>query len=145
MSIDAGPSFLGSGWSFPPRFRIDGTLEMAHAEQDIRESLIIILSTSPGERVMQPAFGCGLRALVFESVDEGLRTRIKDVVVRAVRQFEHRVEVELVAVHGDGDAINAGVLHIELSYRIRATNTAANLVFPFYPGSSEQPSPGGPP
>lgn len=136
MSADAGHSFLGSGWAFPPRFRRDGKLDMVGDEQDIRESLQIILSTAPGERVMHPTFGCGLRALVFESVDESLKTRIKDAIVRAVALFEHRVEVDLVAVHTD--AVDQALLKIELGYRIRATNTAANMVFPFYLGNEQE-------
>jgi len=135
MNADAGPSFLGSGWAFPPRFRRDGKLDMASGEQDVHESLRIILSTTPGERIMHPTFGCGLRALVFESVDESLKTRIKDLIVRAIALFEHRVELELVAVHSD--ALDAGLLNIELAYRIRATNSAANMVFPFYLASAQ--------
>lgn len=141
MSADAGQSFLGTGWAFPPRFRRDGNAAMVSGEQDIRESLQIILSTTPGERVMHPTFGCGLRALVFESVDESLKTRIRDLIVRAVAQFEHRVELELVAVHTD--AADEALLKIELGYRIRATNTAANMVFPFYLGNEQETLIGG--
>ncbi len=130
MSALAPDAFLGTGWAFPPTFERHGKLGMVSDERDIRESLHIILSTTPGERVMHPTFGCGLRALVFESVDESLKTRIRDVVVRAVAAFELRVELELVAVHTD--ALDAAQLNIELAYRIRATNMAANLVFPFY-------------
>ena len=143
MSADAGQSFLGSGWAFPPRFGRDGVLGMVGNEQDIRESLQIILSTTPGERVMHPTFGCGLSALVFESVDESLKTRIKDLVVRAVTLFEHRVQVELVAVHVDAD--DHALLRIELGYRIRATNMAANLVFPFYLAGGQATPEGGAP
>lgn len=143
MNEDAGGSFLGTGWAFPPRFGRGGKVGMASGEQDVRESLRIILSTTPGERIMHPTFGCGLRALVFESVDESLKTRIRDAIVRAVALFEHRVEVELVAVHTD--ALDAGLLNIELAYRIRATNTPANMVFPFYLGDASAALAGGMP
>lgn len=144
MSIDPGVLFLGSGWAFPPRFRHDGVLGMASDEQDIRESLQILLSTTPGERVMHPTFGCGLRALVFESVDENLKTRIRDTIVRAVARFEQRVELDLVAVH-DRELHAEGLLKIELNYRIRATNAAGNLVFPFYLGNGQDARIGGAP
>ena len=134
MRADESLSFLGTGWAFPPRFARGGTVAMASDAQDIRESLHVILSTMPGERVMHPTFGCGLRALVFEQVDESLETRIRDLVMRAVALFEHRVLIELVAVHHD--ALDASLLKIELAYRIRATNTAANMVFPFYLGDA---------
>ncbi len=124
------PSFLGTGWAFPPQFRHGGTLAMVDDEQDIRESLHILLSTTPGERIMHPTFGCGLHALVFESINESIKTRIRDIVVRAITLFEHRVDVELVAVHTD--ALNEALLKIEISYRVRATNTSGNMVYPFY-------------
>jgi len=144
MSLDPGILFLGRGWAFPPRFRHDGVLAMSSDERDIRESLQILLSTTPGERIMHPAFGCGLRALVFESLDESLKTRIRDTVVRAVARFEQRVELDLVAVHG-GELHAEGLLKIELNYRIRATNAAGNLVFPFYLANGQDAPAGGAP
>ncbi|MGC7532208.1 GPW/gp25 family protein, partial [Pandoraea pneumonica] len=69
MSTDK--SFLGTGWAFPPRFGDSadiGRTQMVEAEADIRESLGIILSTVPGERIMQPTFGCGIKAYVFEEI-----------------------------------------------------------------------------
>ncbi len=134
MGDDVGNSFLGTGWAFPPRFQREGRLAMVSDEQDISQSIHIILSTTPGERVMHPTFGCGLQALVFEGIDEGVKTRIKDLVLRAIVLFEPRVEVDLVAVHTD--ALDEALLKVELGYRIRATNTAANMVFPFYIGSA---------
>lgn len=135
MDLDAARSFLGTGWAFPPRFGHAGTVGMASDAEDIREALRIILSTTPGERVMHPTFGCGLCALVFEQADASLRTRVKDLVMRAVAQWEQRVQVELVAVHVD--ALDTALMKIELGYRIRATNTAGNLVFPFYLGMGQ--------
>ena len=41
-------------------------------EEDIQESLRILLSTRPGERVMQDLFGCDLESVLFEEVDQGL-------------------------------------------------------------------------
>lgn len=143
MRADPRSSFLGTGWAFPPQFLHDGQVSLVSKEQDIRESIHIILSTTPGERVMHPTFGCGLHALVFEGVDESLKTRIQDVIVRAIALFEHRVELDLVAVHTD--AVDEALLKIELGYRIRATNTAENMVFPFYLGSEQGRPMGGTP
>ena len=53
--------FLGNGWKFPPVFsKESAAVEMVNAAEDIRESLWILLSTAPGERVMVPEFGCAL-------------------------------------------------------------------------------------
>lgn len=123
-------SFLGTGWAFPPRFARDGRTGMAEGEQDIRESLTILLSTRQGERVMHPLFGCNLHALVFEHVNQTVVTEIRQTILRAIARCEPRVEVERVSVLPGPDA--NGVLPIEIAYRIRATNTVDNLVYPFY-------------
>jgi phage baseplate assembly protein W len=124
------PSFLGTGWAFPPQFSRDGRTLMVDDEQDIRESLTILLSTRPGERVMHPLYGCNLHALVFEHVSESVVTEIRQAVHGAIERCEPRVAVELVAVLPGPD--EHGVLPLEIVYRIRATNVVANLVYPFY-------------
>ena len=74
-------TFLGTGWGFPPSFEgVACAARMVSAEQDVRESLHILLSTNPGERVMQPAYGCGLKRRVFDSIDESLLTEIRDEI-----------------------------------------------------------------
>ncbi len=103
---------------------------MVSAEDDIRESLRILLSTSPGERVMQPAYGCGLRDLVFEGVTESTKTEIQDVVERAILFFEPRIELQGIEI--DTTAVYDGLIAIELTYTIRSTNTRSNIVYPFY-------------
>lgn len=126
-------AFLGVGWSFPPEFhRQDDSLgvKMVAEEEDIRESLRILLATRPGERVMQPGFGCGLHAMVFESVEESTVTELKDIIERAVLFFEPRITLESIDV--DTEDIADGHLKIQLNYRVRRTNTRSNIVYPFY-------------
>jgi phage baseplate assembly protein W len=124
------PSFLGAGWAFPPQFRRDGRMLMVEDDQDVRESLAILLSTRPGERVMRPQYGCNLHALVFEQVSENVATEIRETVRSAIERCEPRVSVELVVVLPGPD--QHGVLPIEIVYRVRATNVIHNLVYPFY-------------
>lgn len=46
-------SFLGKGWAFPPEFsHNDNPTRMSNYEEDIRQSLIILLSTRTGERII---------------------------------------------------------------------------------------------
>jgi Bacteriophage baseplate protein W len=123
--------FLGRGWSMPveldPRTGLVATVEY---ELDIRQSILIILETAPGERVMRPNFGCGIHELVFAAVDSTVLQRIKSLVEEALRRCEARIEVLGVTV--DEDASSEGVLNVELEYRVRKTNQVGNLVFPFY-------------
>lgn len=125
--------FLGQGWSFPPEFhKLADTagVKMVSEEDDIRESLEILLSTRPGERIMQPAYGCGLHAMVFESISESTLTEIKDLIERAVLFFEHRISLEAIDI--DTDESLQGKLKIQLTYFVRKTNTRSNIVYPFY-------------
>lgn len=124
-------SFLGTGWSFPPRFdpRTRAAV-MATQEEDVAQSLRILLSTRPGERVMHPTFGCGIRRMVFEEMNDSTLTELRDTIQRAVLFFEPRITLEQVTV--DVEDPREGVLRLRLEYTIRTTNTRSNLVFPLY-------------
>ncbi len=124
-------SFLGAGWSFPPRFmeNTDG-LEISHDERDIAESIYILLSTTPGERVMHPKYGCDLHSMVFSSITTTTKTMIEDMIVTAILYFEPRVKVVAVNVD-DSDQLN-GKLEINITYEIKGTNSRKNMVYPFY-------------
>lgn len=129
MSIDK--SFLGTGWGFPPEFNLrTREVNMVSEEDDIRDSLRILFSTTPGERLMQPTYGCGLKTLVFEQFSETTITEIKDMVERAVLFFEHRITLNGVDVEAEG--IYEGVIKILLTYTVRTTNSRSNMVYPFY-------------
>jgi hypothetical protein len=129
MAVDR--SFLGTGWKFPPEFdRHVKDVKMVSEDDDIRESLRLLLSTSPGERLMHPTFGCGLRQMVFENVDESVVTEIRDKVQRAILFFEPRITVEGIDVAVEDPL--SGVLLIQLRYSVRSTNSRSNLVYPFH-------------
>ncbi|MCB1831395.1 MAG: GPW/gp25 family protein [Chromatiaceae bacterium] len=124
-------SFLGKGWGFPLEFDpLSKAVRIASEEEDIAESLKILLATRPGERVMQPNYGCGLHALLFDSVNERMISDIRETVERAILFFEPRIQLDRVSV--DADQAYDGLLQIQVHYAIRATNTRSNIVYPFY-------------
>ena len=131
-------AFLGRGWAMPvaldPR---TGLVASVAYEEDIRQSIRLILETAPGERVMRPNFGCGIHELVFTEVDSTAIQRIKSVVEEALRRCEARIDVLGVAV--DEAATVQGQLLVEIEYRVRKTNQTGNLVFPFYFREGGQP------
>jgi uncharacterized protein len=128
---DQSRAFLGTGWAFPVRLtRATGLIESVSFEEDIRQSIRIILSTSKGERVMRPDFGCGIHDLVFQAVSTQLITRIKREVQDALRTHEARIEVEQVEV--ETARLFDGRLDVVIDYRVRATNQPGNYVYPFY-------------
>ncbi|WP_299897929.1 GPW/gp25 family protein [uncultured Aquimarina sp.] len=123
--------FLGNGWSFPPAFGIGGAeVILTSGEEDIKQSLQILLSTSLKERIMHPDFGCDLTQFLFEELDEKFANELSDMVSRAVLLYEPRIEVNNVAIT-DIDPQN-GVVHIDIDYMVRATNNRFNLIYPFY-------------
>ncbi|WP_299441137.1 GPW/gp25 family protein [uncultured Aquimarina sp.] len=130
--MDTNISFLGTGWGFPPEFskKGKGRVEMLSDEADIKSSLEILLSTRLGERIMVPNYGCNLDELLFKPLNLTLKTFVKELIKNAILYYEPRIDLEKI----DMDQTNEldGELLIILDYRIRATNSRSNLVFPFY-------------
>jgi phage baseplate assembly protein W len=103
---------------------------MVEHEDDIRESLRILLSTKPGERTMRPDYGCGIRQFVFDVINDSVLTEIRDYVERAILYFEPRVSADYVAI--DTSRAYDGRLDILIEYTIKTTNSRSNLVYPYY-------------
>lgn len=122
--------FIGTGWSFPPAFdNVGGNMEMVTGVQDISESLHILLSTSLGERIMRPDYGCNLKDYVFDPMNVSMEAYIKKLVEDAIIYFEPRITLEKVSV----DFIETeGVMWIKVDFRVDATNSRANYVYPYY-------------
>jgi phage baseplate assembly protein W len=126
----SGADFLGVGWSFPVATDSAGEVALSAHEDDVREAVLIILATNPGERVMRPDFGAGLSALVFEPIGATTAALVGHRVQDALVRFEPRIDVLDVRV---APAVaTTSRLDIEVDYRVRATNTFYNLVYPFY-------------
>jgi phage baseplate assembly protein W len=128
--MDTDISFLGTGWSFPPEFSIRAGVRMVSAEEDIRQSLHIVLGTAPGERVMRPSFGAGIKQHVFDNIDETTVTILKDAIERAILFFEPRVVVD--AITADAALALDGRLDFRIDYTVISTNTRHNIVYPYY-------------
>ncbi|MHA6622515.1 GPW/gp25 family protein [Pseudonocardia sp. DLS-67] len=130
MADDRG--FLGRGWSFPPTFDRPTGVRMLEHEADIVSSLHILLSTARGERIMVPEYGCNLDELVFENLDTRLRTLMADKIESSILYHEPRIDLEQVSVDADPEAPLDGRVLIGVTYRVRATNSRFNVVFPYY-------------
>jgi len=129
--MEHNEAFLGQGWSFPPEFFAGGSqVELVSGEEDIRQSLEILLSTSLGERTMFSAFGCDLKRYMFEEIDQGLINGIRSVVGDGLLNNEPRIKVMNVDI--DVSEAWSGMILISVDYMIRTTNNRYNLVYPFY-------------
>jgi uncharacterized protein len=123
--------YLGRGWSFPPDFVLTPPgVTILEEEADVASSMEVLLSTTPGERVMQPLYGCNLSELLFESLDTRLKTLMADKIESAILYFEPRVTLEKVNL--DDSLELEGVILIEIVYRVKTTNSRFNFVYPYY-------------
>ncbi|HEX5084989.1 MAG TPA: GPW/gp25 family protein [Blastocatellia bacterium] len=127
---DPTRAFLGVGWAFPPQLESDGSIAEAVYEDDVRQAIRIIIFTNRGERLMRPDFGAGLNEFVFEPVSTATMALIENRVREALIAWEARIDVLEVGVTADASERNK--LLIDMTYRVRATNTKHNLVYPFY-------------
>lgn len=123
-------SFLGTGIGFPLDVGPDGSVRTAAGEQSVTQAIWLILSTSPGERVMNSEFGCGMQDLVFAPNTVATHAQIAHHVQESLLRFEPRVDVLDVRVEASGDLAN--LLLVSIDYRVRENNALNNLVYPFY-------------
>jgi phage baseplate assembly protein W len=126
-------SFLGTGWAFPPTFnKFSHSVKLVSEIDDIKESILIILDTIPGERIMQPEFGSNLKRLVFEKNDESLKGLIHEAIDKALLNFEPRINfISTEIIEHEEDFLN-GFVKLVITFSVIITNTRYNIVYPFY-------------
>lgn len=118
------------GWSYPPAFLPEKhTTRMVTDEEDIRQSLIILLSTRIGERVYRPDYGTELYLYQFEQMDLTVETQMKRSIEKAVLLFEPRITLDRIEI--SQEPTESGILDIGIFYRIRTTDSQQELVYPF--------------
>ena len=120
--------FLGVGVAFPVSLDADGDFKNAPYEESVRQSILLILGTAKGERVMRPDFGCGIYDLVFEPNTASTAGKVSQAIQESLLLFEPRIDVLDVRV----ESPSPEEMLVSLDYRVRATNNAFNLVYPFY-------------
>jgi phage baseplate assembly protein W len=122
--------FLGRGWRFPVAINRTGGIATSSQEENIRESIFVILGTAPGERIKRLDFGCDIHELLFapnNPITAGLAIHYCE---EALRKWEPRIQDIQVTAEPSRDEPNR--LDIRISYVVRDTNRQGNLVYPFY-------------
>jgi phage baseplate assembly protein W len=109
---------------------VKNTVIMTSDEVDIQYSLQILLSTSKGERVMEPDYGCNLDEMLFEPMTTTFKTYISEMVKTAILYYEARIDLNSVQVDDSQDA--EGIILLVINYTVRTTNSRFNYVFPYY-------------
>jgi len=124
--------FLGVGWKFPVGLDDKAAFARSRHEHNIKESIQIILGTAKGERQMRPEFGCELNKLVFAENTLSTAGLASYYVEQALVRWEPRIQLIRVESKPDPDPDEKNRLAINVEYRVIATNTIFNLVYPFY-------------
>lgn len=122
--------YLGTGWGFPVSFLKKEGVVIVSAEDDIFQSLRILLSTIPGERIFRPDYGCNSNKWVFSKMNLSEKTRIINAIETAILEGEPRIKLESVDVEIKDE--KEGILWINIEYIVSQTNSRSNMVYPFY-------------
>ena len=122
--------FLGTGWRFPLAPDMAGALEYASGTEKVAESIRLILETEPGERVMRPTFGVGLRRYLMQPNTTATRALIRHDVTLGLTTAEPRIQLTDVSVEPDDD--EPALVLIRVAYIHTRDSKPGNLVFPFY-------------
>lgn len=129
-------SFLGKGWRFPVDTNRQGGIATSAYEELVRESIIIILGTAPGERVMRPAFGCEIHDLLFAPNNPNTAGLAAHYCVASLQKWEPRIGDVEASAAPSLDEPNKLLIHIR--YKVRETGNVHNMVYPFYLRRSEE-------
>ena len=122
--MDVGRIY-GRGIAFPPHVDAEGRLAWSEGEENIRQSIEVILKTEPGERINLPRFGAGLRRFLFEPNTVGTRHQIQDRITRALQEWEPRITVTSVEVEEDARDPQSAIATVH--YQLVATRGVAEL------------------
>jgi len=124
MHPDLDPSTKYAGLQLTAR----GAIDMVEEDASVRQAILLLLSMTPGERVMRPDYGCNLRRLIFSPNDDTTAGLAIHYVRQALDRWEPRIQI--LRLDADQHASDAGVLNIVLEYRVRATQATEQLLLP---------------
>ncbi len=130
--------FLGRGLRFPVSVNLNGGVSSSQLEENVRQSIFIILGTAPGERINRPAFGCQIHDLMFAPNNDLTAARAEVYCEEAIYKFEPRIDKVTCRAWPNADEPNR--LDVRIEYVIAGKNDKRNLVFPFYLKSEEEES-----
>lgn len=122
--------FLGKGLRFPVSINLNGGVSSSQLEENVRQSIFIILGTAPGERLFRPDFGCRIHDLMFAPNNDITAARAEVYCEEALYKYEPRISQVACAAAANPDQPNR--LDVRVEYVIAGKNDKRNLVFPFY-------------
>uniref|UniRef100_UPI0035CB43EE GPW/gp25 family protein n=1 Tax=uncultured Sphingomonas sp. TaxID=158754 RepID=UPI0035CB43EE len=130
LPLPTARAYLGEGLAFPLRVTPHGRIATARAEAKIEQAVWLILSTALGERVMRPAYGCGIHEMLFAPNNPANQAQMIDMVRRALTLQEPRIAVLDVTIDSSVSDPSAALLRVD--YRIHENNAITSLVYPLF-------------
>ncbi|PHM66683.1 phage baseplate protein [Xenorhabdus stockiae] len=115
----------GRGWAFPPDFSLEKGVEMAEGANDVRQSLHILFSTEPGERLMRENYGSGLNDFMFENMRNELFAEIETRIHDSILRYEPRADITDIQVNQAPNKKNT--LQVHVMYRLRGSDINQNI------------------
>jgi uncharacterized protein len=125
MAASTEATLFGQGIAFPPRLGADGRFEWAIGQRSVRDSIRIVLTTEPGERIMLPSFGAGLRSFLFEPNIPATHRLMEERIRHAIRRWEPRVALTSVVVSRHPD--DPGRAIASIAYTLVATQAQQRI------------------
>ena len=123
-------AFIGAGWSYPVRTEASGDIALVTGDEELSESIRLIIGTALGERPMHPEFGCAIHDFVFAGVDQNVAGKLPTRCASHSCGGSH-VLMSLVSKL-PFTILEQSLLYIDIVYSRKGTNDPRNLVFPFY-------------
>jgi uncharacterized protein len=120
---------FGHGLAVPLGATPQGALAQADGPEKVRQAIAIILDTEPGERLMLPRFGCGLRRFLMQPNTAATRAAMRREIDTALREWEPRIRVGRVNVLAGEDP---SLVLVQIDYEHLRDGRRDNLVYPFY-------------
>lgn len=127
--MNPGKAVFGQGLALPLVPGRGGALAVANGPEKVRQAIATVLDTEPGERVMLPAFGCGLRHFLMQPNTTATRAAVQREIESALRQWEPRIQLDSVVVTAADDP---AMVLVQIAYRHLRDGRRDNLVYPFY-------------
>jgi uncharacterized protein len=128
--------FLGKGVRFPVSVNLNGGVSSSALEENVRQSIFIILGTAPGERINRPDFGCRIHDLMFAPNNAITGARAEVYCEEALYKYEPRISNVVVSAGPNADQPNR--LDVRIEYTIAGKHDKRNLVYPFYLRTDEE-------
>jgi phage baseplate assembly protein W len=122
-------SFYGQGVNYPLTLSVTGGILLSSGLTNIQQSIMIILGTQGGERVMRPTFGCNLKSLVFAPNNQQTAALARQYVLDGLQQWEPRITVQSVTV---SNQVEDPQLLIEILYVVKPSLDPQAMIYPFY-------------